>query len=82
MDIPLVVREASGAIMIFWRRRANTLVWRQSRGTMDEDDLPPQPEQSDSGFAGALGQTFSGFVFIALFLLAAGAIVYAAIRWL
>ncbi len=49
---------------------------------MDEDDLPPQPEQGDTGFAGALGQTFSGFVFIALFLLAAGAIVYAAIRWL
>jgi hypothetical protein len=49
---------------------------------MDEDDLPPKAEDADTGFAGELGRTFSGFMFIALFLLAVGAIVYAAIRWL
>jgi len=49
---------------------------------MDDDDLPPQPRDADTGFAGELGRTFSGFVFVALFLLAVGAVVYAAIRWL
>jgi hypothetical protein len=49
---------------------------------MDDDDLPPKPRDADTGFTGELGRTFSGFVFVALFLAAAGAIVYAAIRWL
>ena len=49
---------------------------------MDEDDLPPKPVDNDTGFSGALGQTFAGFVWVAIFFAVAGAILYAATRWL
>jgi hypothetical protein len=49
---------------------------------MDDDDLPPQPkDNSDEGFFGALGWTFSGFAFVAIFFVIIGAILYAAMRW-
>jgi hypothetical protein len=50
---------------------------------MDEDDLPPRKrEPSDnSTFAGSLGRTVSGFVFIAFFLAIAGVVLYFVVRW-
>ena len=51
---------------------------------MDEDDLPPGPAEGsdDRTFSGQLGQTFAGAVWIGLFLLIAGAVLYAAMHWL
>ncbi|HEY4944422.1 MAG TPA: hypothetical protein VII56_23540 [Rhizomicrobium sp.] len=49
---------------------------------MDEDDLPPKPLDTDPGFSGELGRTFAGFVWVALFLAIAGAVLYAVTRWL
>ena len=49
---------------------------------MDEDDLPPKPRDEDTGFSGELGRTFSGFVWVAIFLAIAGVVLYAATRWL
>jgi hypothetical protein len=49
---------------------------------MDQDDLPPQKrEPSESTFAGALGSTFGGFVFVAFFLAIAGVVLYFVVRW-
>lgn len=50
-------------------------------GAMDEDDLPPQPTQTDSGFSGELGRTFAGLVWVALFLGIAGAALFFIMRW-
>jgi hypothetical protein len=62
---------------------ATALDSRQPGGRMDQDDLPPQPEKpSDSStLGGTLGQTFGGFVFIALFLAIAGVVLYFVVRW-
>ncbi len=48
---------------------------------MDEDDLPPQPAQNDSGFSGELGRTFAGAVGVGIFLLVAGVVLYFIMRW-
>jgi hypothetical protein len=49
--------------------------------TMDEDDVPPQPQQTDTGFSGELGRTFAGVVWVALFLGIAGAALFLILRW-
>lgn len=49
---------------------------------MDEDDVPPKPMENDRGFAGELGRTVGSFVWIAFFLVIAGAVLYAVTRWL
>jgi hypothetical protein len=48
---------------------------------MDTDDLPPEPQQRDSGFSGELGRTFAGAVGIGLFLVVAGVVLFFVIRW-
>ena len=48
---------------------------------MDEDDLPPKPEQQDGGFSGALGQTVAGAAWVAVFLAIAGGVLYAVTHW-
>jgi hypothetical protein len=50
---------------------------------MDDDDLPPQKQEQSEGstFAGALGGTFGGFIFIAFFLAIAGVVLYFVVRW-
>ncbi|HXC57045.1 MAG TPA: hypothetical protein VNU97_17225 [Rhizomicrobium sp.] len=50
---------------------------------MDEDDLPPpKPAESEDSFSGELGRTFAGFVWVAVFVAIAGAVLFAAMRWL
>lgn len=51
---------------------------------MDEDDLPPRPlhdapEQTE-GFARSLGELAGGSLWIALFLIVAGAVLYFLLR--
>ena len=51
---------------------------------MDEDDLPPRPlrdapEQTE-GFARSLGELAGGSLWIALFLVVAGAVLYFLMR--
>ena len=48
---------------------------------MDDDDLPPPPAANDTGFAGELGRTVGGFLWIAVFLAIAGGVLYAVTRW-
>ena len=48
---------------------------------MDEDDLPPSPAaDKDGGFSGALGRTVGNFVWIAIFIAIAGAVLFAVTR--
>ena len=49
---------------------------------MDDDDLPPKKLENDTGFSGELGRTVAGFVWVAVFLAVAGAVLYAVTRWL
>lgn len=50
---------------------------------MDEDDLPPHPENnSDEGFSGALGRSFSGLLVLGVLFGVAGLVLYAATHWL
>jgi hypothetical protein len=49
---------------------------------MEDDDLPPQPAaERDGGFSGALGGTVSRFLWVAVFVALAGAILYALTHW-
>jgi hypothetical protein len=52
---------------------------------MDEDDLPPPKPANDTadvpGFSGALGMTFAGAAWVALFAVIAGAFLWAVIHW-
>jgi len=57
---------------------------RSGISTMDEDDLPPRPlhdapEQTE-GFARSLGELAGGSLWIALFLIVAGAVLYFLLR--
>ncbi len=48
---------------------------------MDNDDLPPQPRRErDTGFSGALGWTVGSMVWIVLFMVVAGVVLYALTR--
>lgn len=52
---------------------------------MDEDDLPPKPANDptdDTSFGGALGMTFVGAAWVAVFAAIAGAMLWAVIHWL
>jgi hypothetical protein len=52
---------------------------------MDQDDLPPKPANDsadDTTFGGALGWTFAGAVWVAVFAAIAGTALWAVIRWL
>jgi hypothetical protein len=52
---------------------------------MDEDDLPPpQPAndpKDDTSFGGALGWTFAGAAWVAIFAAVVGLFLWAVIRW-
>jgi hypothetical protein len=51
---------------------------------MDKDDLPPKPAndaRDESGFSGALGMTFAGAAWVAVFAVIAGVFLWAVIRW-
>lgn len=48
-----------------------------------DDDLPPPPandSRDESGFSGALGMTFAGAAWVAVFALIAGVFLWAVIR--
>jgi hypothetical protein len=47
---------------------------------MDDDDLPPQPRDDDTGFSGELGRTFAGFIWVAAFLAVAGGVLFGLTR--
>jgi hypothetical protein len=53
---------------------------------MDQDDLPPPKRDNDPAdeqtFAGALGLTFAGFAWVAIFAVLAGLMLWGVIRWL
>jgi len=52
------------------------------RGPMDEDDLPPPKRvERDSGFSGALGNMVGMLVWIVLFLVVAGGVLWAVTHW-
>jgi hypothetical protein len=52
---------------------------------MDEDDLPPpkpaNDPKDDTSFGGALGWTFAGAAWVAIFAAVAGLFLWAVIRW-
>jgi hypothetical protein len=50
---------------------------------MDEDDLPPrrEPAADEDSFAGALGLTFTGLLWVAAFAAVAGLGLYAFVHW-
>lgn len=48
---------------------------------MDEDDLPPKPEQRQSGFSGSLGYMVGMLMWIVPFLVVAGLVLWAIARW-
>lgn len=51
---------------------------------MDQDDVPPQPAndpKEDTSFGGALGWTFAGAAWVAIFAAVAGLFLWAVIRW-
>ena len=52
---------------------------------MGPDDLPPKPDSGqpdEQTFAGALGMTFAGFVWVAIFATIAGLMLWGVVRWL
>jgi hypothetical protein len=52
---------------------------------MDQDDLPPKPandSKDDTSFGGALGMTFAGAAWVAVFATIAGLALWAVIHWL
>ena len=48
---------------------------------MDEDDLPPQPVERDTGFSGALGLTVSTFAWVGAFVAAIVVVLLALKYW-
>jgi hypothetical protein len=51
---------------------------------MNEDDLPPKPANDsadDTSFSGALGMTFAGAAWVAVFAAIAGVFLWAVIHW-
>lgn len=52
---------------------------------MDQDDLPPKRDggqPDEQSFAGALGLTFAGLVWVAIFATIGGLILWAVMHWL
>jgi hypothetical protein len=49
---------------------------------MDDDDLPPRPDNSDTGFTGELGSTVGGVLWLVPFLAVAGLVLWLVTRWL
>jgi hypothetical protein len=43
---------------------------------MNDDDLPPKPRAPDEGVAGAFGELMGASVWIVLFLVLAGVVLY------
>ncbi len=49
---------------------------------MDQDDLPPKRRApNNESFAGQLGLTFTGLMWVAVFALIAGVFLYAFVHW-
>jgi hypothetical protein len=51
---------------------------------MNEDDLPPKPANDsadDTSFSGALGMTFAGAAWVAVFAAIAGVFLWAVVHW-
>jgi len=50
---------------------------------MTQDDLPPQEhaKPDEDSFAGSLGLTFTGLLWVALFAVVGVAVLYALVRW-
>src|SRR6185295_754110 len=70
----------------FAARHARTKLSNARRSAMDQDDLPPPKRDNDPAdeqtFAGALGLTFAGFAWVAIFAVLAGLMLWGVIRWL
>jgi len=52
---------------------------------MDQDDLPPKPADEgidDTSFAGGIGVTFAGLVWIGIFATIGGLILWGVMHWL
>jgi hypothetical protein len=53
---------------------------------MEEDDLPPKPANDsaddDTSFSGALGMTFAGAAWVAVFAVIGGALLWLLVHWL
>ena len=53
---------------------------------MEQDDLPPKPandsSEDDTSFSGALGMTFAGAAWVAVFAAVGVAVLWALVHWL
>lgn len=53
---------------------------------MEQDDLPPKPandsSEDDTSFSGALGMTFAGAAWVAVFAAVGVAVLWVLVHWL